>query len=104
MSQDSKGVFFLLHGPRRIPMTLSFQPDGLKRAVTQKDSKGVSFLFNTDSKGDLSLKQIQKDCPVASLLLRNNYSAVMAVEEAACAQEPLKTLKLQGLPLLGDVH
>ncbi|CAJ1450765.1 unnamed protein product [Effrenium voratum] len=36
------------------------------------------------------------DLPKALL---NNYSAVMAVEEAACAQEPLKTLKLQGLPL-----
>ncbi|CAJ1399559.1 unnamed protein product [Effrenium voratum] len=38
------------------------------------------------------------DLPNKELLL-NNYSAVMAVEEAACAQEPLKTLKLQGQAL-----
>ena len=36
------------------------------------------------------------DLPNKEQLL-NNYSAVMAVEEAACGKEPLKTLKVNGL-------
>ena len=43
---------------------LPFQPDGLKRTpMTQKDPKGVSFLFNLDSKGDLSLRRTLQGYP-----------------------------------------
>ena len=44
------------------------------------------------------------DLPNKEQLL-NSYSAVIAVEEAACGREPLKTLKLHGLDgdIIGDV-